>query len=68
MPEIPVKLQPIYESYDDIVPSSVWLEVAAVFSSAFSVAPYFEDAEELSHIGDWAPGQVAHVGGRLTVA
>lgn len=68
MLEIPVQLQPKYDSYDDIVPSPVWVEVAAVFSSAFSIAPYFEDSEELSRIVDWGPGQVTHVGGRLTIA
>lgn len=68
MPEILAKVQPLYESYNDVVPLSVWEDIAVVFSAAFSVAPYFEDTEELALIVDWGPGQVAHVGGRLTIA
>lgn len=68
MLEIPVALQPMYEFFDDFAPSSVWVEVAGVFSSAFSVAPYFEDPAELSGIVDWGQAMLAGVGGRLVTA
>ncbi len=68
MPEISAAVQLTYESFDDVAPSPVWVEVAAVFSSSFSATPYFEDPDELSQIVVWGPGQVAHVGGRLTIA
>ncbi|MGN5733719.1 GNAT family N-acetyltransferase [Arthrobacter psychrochitiniphilus] len=68
MPETSATLQLTYESFDDVASPSVWVEVEAVFSSSFSASPYFEDPDELSQIVGWGPEQVAHVGGRLTIA
>lgn len=57
-----------YESFDQAVPSSVWDEVATVFSAAFSAPPYLEDPSELSRIVVWGPEQLAQTGGRLVTA
>lgn len=64
----PVALLPVYETFDGVAPSSVWVEVAAIFSSAFSVAPYFEDSVSLAEIVNWGPDLLALGGGRLSIA
>lgn len=54
MLDTPLELQPVYETSDGVAPQSVWEEVAAVFSAAFSVAPYYEDSDSLAEIADCA--------------
>ncbi|WP_104110442.1 GNAT family N-acetyltransferase [Arthrobacter sp. N199823] len=68
MQNAPVALSPVYETFDGVAPSSVWVEVAAIFSSAFSVAPYFEDEDTLAEIVEWGPDLLALGGGRLSIA
>lgn len=64
----PGALSPVYETFDGVAPSSVWVEVAAIFRSTFSVAPYFEDSDVLAEIVEWGPGLLAIKGGRLSIA
>lgn len=68
MPTTRVSPTPHFQSFQGHASPAVWAEVATLFASAFSAAPYHEDPAELAAITGWGPAQLAQPGGRLVAA